>query len=276
MPELPEAETIVRGLRPRIVGRRIDSIRFLARRVASPASRRRKRALAVGRTIQGVRRRAKVVILDLGDIAVLAVDLRMTGRLLWVKDGREPEGFQHIRAVLDLDDGSRLFFDDARQFGSIALYRKDEWERYAAARFGPEPLEPEFTPEFLRRALSRTTRASVKTVLLDPRFAAGVGNLYANEACFVAGIRPQRRARRLRNGESERLHAAIRQVLAEAIAARGTTFRDYRDAAGDMGAYQGALRVYDRAGEPCPRCGAPIRRVVVAGRSGFYCPHCQR
>lgn len=276
MPELPEAETIVRGLRPRVVGRRIESIRFLARRVASTRTRRRVRSHALGRVISDVRRRAKMLLLELESRALLAVELRMTGRLLWVSAGRTPEDSRHVRAVLALDDGSRLFFDDARQFGSITIFKAEEWARYAAARFGPEPLEPGFTPEFLRRALARATRASVKAVLLDPRFAAGVGNLYANEACFVAGIRPQRRARRLRDGEAERLHAAIRQVLGEAIAARGTTFRDYRDAAGDLGAYQRVLRVYDREGEPCLHCGGRIRRVVVAGRSGFYCARCQR
>lgn len=274
MPELPEAETIVRGLRPRIVGRRITAARFLSRRVATPRTRRLTPTRVLDRAVADVTRRAKLVLVQLEGGDQLAVDLRMTGRLVCSRDG-VPEGFEHVRAVLELDDASRLYFDDARQFGSITLFAPDEWARYTE-RFGPEPLRGGFTLEALRAALRARTRAAVKTALLDPKVAAGVGNLYANEACFVAGIRPGRRARRLTSAEVERLHAAIRQVLAEAIEARGTTFRDYRDAAGDMGTYQGTLRVYDRAGEACGRCGTKIRRVVLAGRSGFYCPRCQR
>lgn len=275
MPELPEAETIARGLRPRIVGRRITAVQLLSRRVATPRTRRLVPRRVLGRAITDVTRRAKMVLLNLEGGDQLAIDLRMTGRLLCLRGEDAAEGFEHVRAILELDDASRVYFDDARQFGSITLFAPEEWARYTE-RFGPEPLGGGFTPDVLRAAVRTKTRAAVKTALLDPKVAAGVGNLYANEACFVAGIRPARRARRLRNGELERLHAAIRQVLAEAIEARGTTFRDYRDAAGDMGTYQGVLRVYDRAGEPCRRCGTRIRRVVLAGRSGFYCPRCQR
>lgn len=275
MPELPEAETIVRGLRSRIVGRRILAVRFTSLRVATPRTRRLVRTRVVDRAISDVTRRAKLVLLNIAGGDQLAVDLRMTGRLLCVAGDRAPEGFRHVRAIFELDDASRLYFDDARQFGSITHFRPEDWARYTE-RFGPEPLGAGFTHEYLRDALGAKTRATVKTALLDPKVAAGVGNLYANEVCFLAGIRPQRRARRVRDGEVERLHAAVRRVLAEAIEARGTTFRDYRDAAGDMGSYQGVLRVYDRAGEPCLTCGARIRRVVTAGRSAFYCPRCQR
>lgn len=274
MPELPEAETIARGLRARVLGRRIAAIRFLSKRVATRATRATVSKRVLGRAITDVRRRAKLVLLRL-DSSLLAVDLRMTGRLVWVPPAETAEDLEHVRAIIELDDGSQMVFDDIRQFGSITFFTSAQWARHSA-RFGPEPLEADFTPQFLEACLQRKKAASVKTALLDPRCAAGVGNVYANEACFEAGIRPGRRARKLRGEEIERLHKAIRAVLSRAIEARGTTFRDYRDAAGNSGSYQDFLLVYGREGEPCIRCGARLRRTVIGGRSAFLCPQCQR
>lgn len=274
MPELPEAETIARGLRARVLGRRIAAIRFLSKRAATRATRAAVSKRVLARAITDIRRRAKLVLLHL-DSSLLAVDLRMTGRLVWVPPGETAEDLEHVRAIIELDDGSQMVFDDIRQFGSITLFTPAEWARHSA-RFGPEPLEADFTPEFLKARLARKKAASLKVALLDPRCAAGVGNVYANEACFAARIHPGRGARKLRGGEIERLHKAIRAVLSRAIEARGTTFRNYRDAAGDSGSYQDFLLVYGREGEPCIRCGTRIRRAVLAGRSAFFCPRCQR
>lgn len=275
MPELPEAETIARGLRARVLGRRIAAVHFLSKRVATHATRRAVRTRAHGRAITDVGRRAKLVLLHLDSGDLLAVDLRMTGRLVRLGPGETAQDLHHVRAVIELDDGSRIAFDDIRQFGSITLFSPGDWARHSP-RFGPEPLGAEFTAHYLKARFARKKSAAVKSALLDPRCVAGMGNVYANEACFAAGIHPRRRARRLRGAEIERLHRAIRGVLSRAIEARGTTFRDYRDAAGDSGSYQDLLRVYGREGEPCVRCGSRIRRNVIAGRSAFYCPCCQR
>ncbi|MBM4182660.1 MAG: bifunctional DNA-formamidopyrimidine glycosylase/DNA-(apurinic or apyrimidinic site) lyase [Gemmatimonadetes bacterium] len=273
MPELPEAETIVRGLRPAIVGRTIRATRVLHADVL----RQPVRSLANkvrDRTVVAVERRAKNVVIRLDGSRVIAVNLGMTGGLLPTSPGA-PRSLDatHPAVVFEFRDGASLVFDDTRRFGTVECLSDAEWgER--SARMGPEPLDSGFTPEVLHAALG-TSRSPVRSWLLDQRRIAGVGNIYASEALHLAGIHPERQARSVDAGEAAALHTGIRRVLQAAIDAGGTTIRDYRSAEGSPGRYARRLLAYGRDGEPCTQCGTEIRRVVFGGRSAFYCPACQ-
>jgi formamidopyrimidine-DNA glycosylase len=205
----------------------------------------------------------------------------MTGGVLPLQRPRRPapprtrygEVATHPTVVLRLDGGTDLVFDDSRRFGTVQhLGRAASHAR--SATFGPEPLGDDFTPEGLWQAL-RASRSPVRNWLLDQRRLAGVGNIYASEALFLAHVHPARRADSVKRDEAAALHRAIREVLAASIRSGGTTIRDYRNAAGGEGEYVRELRVYDREGSPCPRCSTPIRRLVLSNRSAFFCPTCQ-
>jgi formamidopyrimidine-DNA glycosylase len=197
----------------------------------------------------------------------------MTGRII-ASDSQRAVDLRHVAARFDLEDGRALLYDDARRFGRIMLFDAREWS-LRDRLLGLEPLGPEATAERIFQ-LTRRSRVPMRNWLLDQSRLAGVGNIYANEALFRAGVRPTRRAHRLTRAQAHRLHAALRDVLSEAIEARGTTFSDYRDADGESGGFQPSLRVYGRDGSPCVVCGTPIKRVVLTNRSAFYCPSCQR
>lgn len=298
MPELPEAETIVRGLRPAVVGRTISSAEVVhadvLREPRGPFARK-----VAGRRIVEIGRRGKNVVMRLDAGRVLAVNLGMTGRLLPSgKNGPRPElrdrsaGADRRRAGGDrvasaaragdashpavrfrLDDGGTLVFDDTRRFGTVECLSEQEWRR-RSERMGPEPLDGTFTGDSLWARL-KASRSPVRSWLLDQRRIAGVGNIYANEALFLAGVHPRRPANGLSQDEARALHRGVRRVLREAIDAGGTTLRDYRDASGGEGRYATRLLVYGREGEPCSRCRAEVGRVVFGGRSAFFCPSCQ-
>lgn len=274
MPELPEAETIVRGLRPAIVGRTIVSTEVVRPDVLREPKRRFAEKVR-GRRILGVARRGKNVLIELDANRFVAVNLGMTGRLLPFP-ARPPRRRRpgHAAVRLRFDSGGQLVFDDTRRFGTVECLSVDEWGD-RSSRMGPEPLEPSYSPRALITAL-RASRSPVRSWLLDQRKIAGIGNIYANEALYLAGIHPQTEARRIRGGEATALFGAVRRVLTEAIRAGGTTIRDYRTAQGEEGRYARRLLVYGREGEPCSQCGAEIRRVVFGGRSAFYCTSCQR
>ncbi|MFO7259992.1 MAG: bifunctional DNA-formamidopyrimidine glycosylase/DNA-(apurinic or apyrimidinic site) lyase [bacterium] len=273
MPELPEAETIARDLRGRVVGKTVTRVEVAKPDVLAPGlTARRLGAGLRGHAIRDVGRRGKNVVLRFDDGRVLVVNLGMTGRLVFSGAPRAAE-LRHVAARLFLDDGHAILYDDIRRFGRMALLSAAEWEE-AQERLGIEPLSDELTAERLY-ALTRGSRVAIRNWLLDQTKLAGVGNIYANEALFRAGIRPTRRAGTLTRRETAALRDALRDVLTEAIAARGTTVSDYRDSAGEPGGFGPRLRVYDREGEPCPVCGTPIKRVAIGGRSAFYCPRCQ-
>lgn len=274
MPELPEAETIVRDLRPRLTGARVLGARVRHPDVLEPPLTARRLANRLrGRRISGVSRRGKNIILEIEDGIRLAVNLGMSGRVVTSDAARAAE-LRHVAVTLPLEDGRSILYDDARRFGRLTLHTPESW-RIRDAALGVEPLSDQFTAERLH-ALTRASTVPVRNWLLDQRRVAGVGNIYANEALFLAGVRPTRRARTLTRAETARLRDALRDVLARAIRARGTTFSLYRDASGEEGGFYPALAVYDHAGEPCPRCGSPIKRIVLTNRSAFYCPACQR
>lgn len=278
MPELPEVETIRRGLEGRLEGRSIRAVRRSGQRLRRPLQPALE-ALEGGR-FTGVRRRGKYLVLDLAGGDCLVVHLGMTGRLL-LQETAERQASPHDHLVLDLDGGSRLVFSDARRFGFVDLVRKGDDHPFLAG-MGPEPLDRGFTSGVLmeraaRTAAGRPCAVPVKSRLLDQAVVAGVGNIYACEALHGAGVDPRREAASLSAGEYDHLAQAIRAVLAQAIRAGGTTLKDYRGADGAEGGFQAQLRVYGREGCPCMRPGCPgtVERIVQAQRATFFCPVCQ-
>ena len=281
MPELPEVETVVRGIAPLLVGRRI--LRFEARRRDLRTTIPRGiGARIVGRLVDAVTRRAKYILVHLaprpgGSAEVLLIHLGMSGRLVVGRaDGAAPGKHEHV--VFATEDGNEIRFSDPRRFGLVDLVRADRLARDRRfARLGPEPLGDGFDAAALAAVLAGS-RTSIKAALLDQTRLVGVGNIYACEALFQAGISPRRRAGTVRGERAARLVAAIRDVLARAIAAGGSSARDYVQASGEAGWFQHHWAVYDREGKPCPGCdcGGGVRRLVQAGRSTFYCPRRQR
>jgi formamidopyrimidine-DNA glycosylase len=273
MPELPEVETIRRDLLPHVVARTIAGVRIApgAERVVRGDDGLARRL--TGRRIDDLSRRGKYLLFRLDGKAkplYLAVHLRMTGSLLYRPPLVDPPDC-YVRAVITLDDGSELRYADLRKLGQMWLVDAPE---EAVGRLGPEPLDAAFTAARLRQALAGR-KAPVKAVLLDQRAVAGIGNIYADEALFAARIHPARVARTLAEAEAKRLHRAIRRVLNDALANRGSSFRDYVDAAGREGTHQLRVKVFRRTGQPCYVCGAEIARIKVGGRSTHFCPHCQ-
>lgn len=271
MPELPEAETIARDLEPRLSDARILRVDVIHEDVVAGDPRTFADELA-DRTIRGVGRRGKNLVLSLDDGARLVVNLGMTGRLV-LSDAPRAAELGHIAVRFDLEDGRALLYDDIRRFGLLERYGDEDWRKRDAA-LGMEPLGDDFTPEALRE-LTRVTRVPIRNFLLDQYRVAGVGNIYALEALFRAGIRPTRRGRTITRAEAARLRDSLREVLRAAIRHRGTTFSDYRDGSGEAGGFEPLLQVYGREGEPCRQCGTSIKRKVLTNRSAFYCPACQ-
>jgi formamidopyrimidine-DNA glycosylase len=273
MPELPEVETVARGLRAVLPGRRILAV-HLGKTDFMDAPAAVQRGLP-GRTIEGIERRGKFLVLWLSPAsgtsqAGLLVHLGMTGQLLALP-AAQPVG-KHTHVVLDLDDGQQLRYADMRRFGQMALLDQAAVEERLGA-LGAEPLELG-EKAFWARIASRRTR--VKALLLDQRVLRGIGNIYADESLWRARIHPARLGNTLRNDELSRLYRAIRRVLRRAIELRGSSIADYLDAEGRAGEFQRLHRAYGREGESCFRCKAKIRRMIVAGRSSYYCPKCQR
>lgn len=262
MPELPEVETVVRTLRPALIGRRILNAEFKQLRVLVGSPHKTSRELA-GRRIQSIERHGKFIAMRL-DRGYLVVHLGMTGKLLV---NAEPTKWTH--AIFTLDSGI-LHYDDQRQFGRIE-YGVELPQRVAA--LGPEPLEVPLA-EFTARVKAR--RAPIKAVLLNQAVVRGVGNIYADEALFRAGVHPKRIAASLTKDRIERIYKAMREVLAEAIDSRGSSISNYVDAQGRKGTFQQAHRVYQRDGKPCVKCGTEIKRIVLAQRGTHFCPKCQR
>jgi len=290
VPELPEVETIVRRLARRLPGRTVIRADVRRPNVVRGSPRKLERALE-GATIASVSRRGKFLVFRLEDGRVWWSHLRMTGQ--WRVErprrgaarragralaARDAPADPYARAVFDLDDGSRLTFVDVRTLGEMEVLTARGWARREAA-MGVEPLSPAFTPERLDDLLDRSGR-QVKEFLLDQSKIAGIGNIYASEALWRARISPRRRARNVGPVRAMALHAAIVGVLQDAIRKAGTTLgetsQDYVDSDGVPGGFAEFLAVYDREGEPCRRCGTPIRRIVQGQRSTYYCPTCQR
>ena len=264
MPELPEVETIARSIRPGLVGRRILRVEARWPKALRPSVERV--LLAEGRGVCGVGRRGKHLLMELTGRGWLIVHLRMSGRMEWVEPGDEPS--RHARTLFHLDDGRTLVLDDARKFGTVTWSDDPEGTLW---QLGPEPIDPDFTAGKLAAMLGSRRRA-LKPLLLDQHFVAGLGNIYVDESLHRAGLHPLTPASSVTRGQIDTLWRVMREVLNEAIEHCGTSL-DWIYPQGQM---QGYLRVYGRAGAPCPVCGTTIERIVVAQRGTWFCPACQR
>ena len=281
MPELPEVETVARDLRPRVVGARIAGTRTHWPKTLRSGDPVAFSAAVVGRSIVQSTRRAKLVVLELDDGQAITIHLKMTGQL-FVVPAEAPED-AYVRAAIAFDDGRELRFRDVRKFGRIGIASRDGASGDLVGElggpktfrgFGPEPLDPAFTLAKFRRRI-RGRRGRLKSLLLDQAFIAGVGNIYADEALWAAKLHPLRTAQTLRPANERHLYEHLRRLLAEAVERRGSSIDDYTAPDGD-GFMQEHLTVYGRTGEPCQRCGRPIRRLFLGGRGTHFCSWCQR
>lgn len=280
MPELPEVETVRRGLAPHLEGQRIAQVDQRRPDLRWPMPVDLVQVLT-GARVSALRRRSKYILADLDRGPSVLLHLGMSGRIRI--EGEALGQFhhdssilpQHDHLVLTTDAGTRITLNDARRFGAVDLVREGEIHPLLAA-LGPEPFDPDFTPARLAASFANR-RTPVKAALLDQRIVAGLGNIYVCEALFRAGIHPTRAAGRIGRDRLAVLHQAIRDVLTEAIAAGGSSLRDHRQTSGELGYFQHSFRVYGREGQPCPRegCSGTIRRISQSGRSSWYCPVCQ-
>jgi formamidopyrimidine-DNA glycosylase len=283
MPELPEVETVRRGLEPVMTGHVITLAETRRPDLRWPLPERMAERLT-GQRVERLRRRSKYILADLSSGETLLVHLGMSGRMLvsggmlgqFHHDHPAPEKHDHV--ILTMDGGARITFNDARRFGAMDLVATEAAEAHLLlASLGPEPLANGFDEDYLvARLKGRNT--PIKSALLDQRIVAGLGNIYVCEVLFRAGISPRRKAGRIGAARIAALVPLIRQVLTEAIDAGGSSLRDYRQADGELGYFQHTFRVYDREGQPCvtPGCSGTIARLVQSGRSSFFCPVCQR
>jgi formamidopyrimidine-DNA glycosylase len=274
MPELPEVEVLRRSLQPHLIGDWIERVEVSNPALREPVETARLRRLATGRGIVGLRRRSKYLLIDLEGGRTVAVHLGMSGRLTLVPRGTPPEPHEHL--AFHLGSSRRLRLRDPRRFGLVFAYpTKDEAVDPHFVHLGVEPLGPGFSGEHLARAAAGR-RGPIKAFLMDAGVVVGVGNIYASESLFRAGMHPARSVARISPASWQRIAAAVGAVLRQAIAEGGTTLNDFADGEGRSGYFQVSLAVYDREGEPCLTCRRLVRRIVQAGRSTFYCSGCQR
>ena len=269
MPELPEVETIRRDLLPYLIGRTFERVDLYWPGVVKNMAPEEFQERLIGQAITDIGRRGKYLLFDLCNGDTLVIHLKMAGSLILRSAGDPPD--PSTRAIFYLDNGDELRFTDRRKFGAFWLVEDRD---HVVGNLGPEPFDDIVTPQGMAVKLAKRNRA-IKTILLDQNFIAGIGNIYADEALYEACIHPMRKGRSLSAEEVERLYEAILSVLKRGIANRGTTLRDYRDAKGRSGENQEQLLVFRRTGQPCPRCGTPIQRMVIGGRSSHFCPRCQ-
>jgi formamidopyrimidine-DNA glycosylase len=263
MPELPEVETIRREVLPFVRGKTVTGVEIIDHRNIkgmAPAEFQKKMK---GQKILDIERKAKYQLFKLASGNYMVVHLGMTGRLLFSPD-------KYVKVIFNLSGGKKLYFSDARLFGKLWFY-----ESYPPLKLGPEPLDKDFTWQKLKALFSKR-RTSIKVIMLDQKILSGVGNIYANEALFRAGIDPRRKANRLSDAEYKRLHKALTEVLNEAIRYRGTSDSWYVDAKGQQGSFQHRLKVYGRKGEPCVKCKGKVVRISHGQRGTFFCPRCQK
>jgi formamidopyrimidine-DNA glycosylase len=274
MPELPEVEIVTRRLRELIVGKTIIKAQLIRAGLAPENSPRQFVTLLRGARVDDLTRRGKQILAHLSNRRTLIIHLRMTGRFIYLD--QEAERTPHAHAILWLDNGKKLIFDDQRHFGLMILARTDQLDRVKhLAKLAPEPFSQEFSPEYLRETLKRSSQ-QIKLALLDQTKVVGLGNIYASETLHRAKINPRLPAKKLSKPRIALLHREIVAVLTEAIANDHEFDRETGDLDSSYGRYDRLARVYEREGKPCPVCGAPIRRFTQGARSTYYCPRCQR
>lgn len=286
MPELPEVETIRRQLEPDLSGRRFEAVEVLDSYFAKPATPGAFEAAAEGRTVTDVGRRGKYLVLELDNGRSLVIHLRMTGSItLLAPDGTPNPGdariydhgdaVKHLKARFTLDDGGEMLFADPRRFGRGFIAAPDELAVYFDDRLGVEPLSDDFTVEEMARVSAGRT-GPLKSFLLNQKAVAGVGNIYADEALYRAGLHPLSPGGSMKPGHHEALRDGVVEALQRGLDLGGASIDDYRDARGETGAMQNEFLVHRREGEDCPGCGGTIQRIVVGGRSTYFCPDCQK
>lgn len=274
MPEMPEVEIIRRGLDDKIKNKQIKDLEvFLPRLIKWPAPPTFG-AMVIGKTISGISRKGKYLLLELGEDTIVVIHLRMTGRLCYTSS--ETPRDSYTRIVFHLDNGDYLIYADTRTLGTLYALQRDElWRVSGLEKMGPEPLSESFTIAYLQDMLMKN-KGKIKPFLLNQKYIGGLGNIYVDESLLLAGIHPERAGNSLGDGEIEVLFAAINRVIGDGIKDGGTTFRDYRDSSGGKGSHQQHLLVYGRDGLPCVRCGTLIEKTQVGGRGTHFCPTCQR
>lgn len=277
MPELPEVETVKRSLENKVKGKKVGEMEFLVPGIIKRPSPEEFASSFQGETFQGMDRRGKYLLFYLDSGKILVVHLRMTGQLIYCSPDTPQE--KHLCLVFVLEDKAtgeinHLRYLDIRRFGCFYLLNPGE-SLPGVVKLGPEPLGEEFTLEYLKRALGNK-KGKVKALLLDQELIAGIGNIYADEVLFRAGIFPEKSGMDLTEEEFSKLHQVIPQVLEESIQKRGTTISDYLDSEGKKGDFQNYLQIYGRPGEACLKCGSLIQKIKVGGRSTCFCPHCQK
>lgn len=271
MPELPEVETTRRGIEPHVTGARVSEVIVKRRDLRQPVSP--DLGAIEGRVIKGVRRRSKYLLMEISDASVLLIHLGMSGSLRVVSPADSWKTHDHIG--ISLGNGKQLRFHDPRRFGLVLRVSGNPEEHPLLRNLGPEPLGEGFSPAHLAAACAKRS-AAIKLVIMDAKVVVGVGNIYASEALFRAGILPRTPARKISKPRLAMLVAAIRAVLRDSIEAGGTTLRDFLHSEGEPGYFSQKLYVYDRKGEPCRICGTPIRHAVLGQRSTYWCPKCQK
>lgn len=287
MPELPEVETIRRQLATVLEGKKIRAVEVRLPKLIKGSAVLFKKHV-VGAAITEVRRRAKLLIFGLSNGCSIIVHLKLTGQLIYqkkkvvavgghpIKDGHKNLPHRYTHLIVTFTDGGQLFFNDLRQFGYWKLVKTAELEKlFQEGTFGPEPLDEAFTLDVFRALLARRRTTNIKPLLMDQSFIAGVGNIYATEACFYAGVKPTRPASQLKPAEIAKLFTALKTILRQAIAKQGASADTYVDAYGQPGEYVPFLKVYGRGGQPCGRCGTTIQSISLGGRGTTFCPHCQ-
>lgn len=271
MPELPEVETVVRGLKKKLTDKTITHVEVLRQSILKNITAAQLSHQLEGLSFEKIWRRGKFIVFQIGG-GYLVSHLRMTGKYL-ILDGDEYKQLAHLRMLIHFSGGGHLVYQDVRCLGTINYYSaKDSMP--SIDRLGPEPLSSKFTPMSLAEILNKTTR-KIKPVLMDQQRLAGIGNIYASEILFHCRIHPERLANKLRSAEVELLYKTIVSVLNQAIALQGTSFSDYRDVENQHGRFQDFLCVYQRDGQPCRECGEPVRKIIQGRRSTFFCPQCQ-
>ncbi len=272
MPELPEVETIKLQLAQKIKGKTIRKVKVKLLKMVRGASLKEFEKKVVGAKIKDVGRRAKLLIIELSSGYSLVIHLKLTGQLIF---NREPE--KHTHLIYYFTDGSALLHNDMRQFGYVKLVKNSKIpELFQKEKFGPEPLDKKFTLEKFKELLNKKKKSKIKPLLMDQTFLAGLGNIYAQEACFFAKIKPTRTAGSLTDKEIKDLYEGFKKILRESIKHKGSSTDTYLDIKGKQGEYMPFLKVYQKEGKKCFRCGATIKSIRLNGRGTCFCPKCQK
>lgn len=274
MPELPEVETIKRGVAKFVLGKKIAGVKVNLPKIINVPVRQFTRAVR-GARFKKIDRRAKIIIITLSNGYVLGVHLKLSGQLLYRKKTDPVK--KHTHVIFSLNNGHQLRFWDLRQFGYVKLMKADEVDRVLKLdEFGPEPLTKDFTLDVFKERLSRRPKTKIKPLLLDQKFVAGIGNIYADEILFFSKVNPLRPAGRLKEREVWKMFQGIKKILAKAVREKGTSVDLYVDASGRPGRYVNYLKAYGREDEPCVRCRRKIKRIKIGARSASFCPRCQK